>query len=163
VSRSLQSNRSSNQGSIDDLQVYLHNLAEPASGKSYYAWLLADENQSEVPPILLGKLSVDHGNVQFLYQGDQQHTNLLQFTSRFLITEEDANVTPSNPSPDYSTWRYYAEIPQTAIPGDKLHFSMLDHFRHLLVESPELSARGLHGGMAIWRLENARTVLECAT
>ncbi len=157
-----QLNGTSNQGIIDELQVDLHNLAEPASGKSYYAWLLADKNQSEVPPILLGKLSVDHGHVRFLYRGDQQHTNLLEFTSRFLITEEDADVTPSNPSPDSSTWHDYAEIPQTAIPGDKLHFSMLDHFRHLLVESPELSVRGLHGGMAIWLLENARRVLECA-
>ena len=157
-----QLNGTSNQGIIDELQVDLHNLAEPASGKSYYAWLLADKNQSEVPAIFLGKLSIDHGNVRFLYQGDQQHTNLLKFTSRFLITEEDADVTPSNPSPDSSTWHYYAEIPQTPIPGDKLHFSMLDHFRHLLVESPELSVRGLHGGMAIWLLENARRVLECA-
>jgi serine/threonine protein kinase len=157
-----QLNGTSNQGIIDELQVDLHNLAEPASGKSYYAWLLADKNQSEVPAIFLGKLSSDHGNVRFLYQGDQQHTNLLKFTSRFLITEEDADVTPSNPSPDSSTWHYYAEIPQTPIPGDKLHFSMLDHFRHLLVESPELSVRGLHGGMAIWLLENARRVLECA-
>jgi len=157
-----QLNGTSNQGIIDELQVDLHNLAEPASGKSYYAWLLTDKNQSEVPAIFLGKLSIDHGNVRFLYQGDQQHTNLLKFTSRFLITEEDADVTPSNPSPDSSTWHYYAEIPQTPIPGDKLHFSMLDHFRHLLVESPELSVRGLHGGMAIWLLENARRVLECA-
>ena len=157
-----QLNGTSNQGIIDELQVDLHNLAEPASGKSYYAWLLTDKNQSEVPAIFLGKISIDHGNVRFLYQGDQQHTNLLKFTSRFLITEEDADVTPSNPSPDSSTWHYYAEIPQTPIPGDKLHFSMLDHFRHLLVESPELSARGLHGGMAIWLLENARRVLECA-
>src|SRR6266702_3719536 len=157
-----QLNGTSNQGIIDELQVDLHNLAEPASGKSYYAWLLTDKNQSEVPAISLGKISIDHGHVRFLYRGDQQHTNLLEFTSRFLITEEDADVTPSNPSPDSSTWHDYAEIPQTAIPGDKLHFSMLDHFRHLLVESPELSVRGLHGGMAIWLLENARRVLECA-
>jgi hypothetical protein len=157
-----QLNGTSNQGIIDELQVDLHNLVEPASGKSYYAWLLTDKNQSEVPAIFLGKISIDHSNVRFLYQGDQQHTNLLKFTSRFLITEENADVTPSNPSPDSSTWRYYAEIPQSPIPGDKLHFSMLDHFRHLLVESPELSERGLHGGMAIWLLENARRVLECA-
>jgi hypothetical protein len=102
------------------------------------------------------------GNVHFLYRGDQKHTNLLEFTSRFLITEADANVTPSNPSPDFSTWDYYAEIPQVAIPGDKLHFSMLDHFRHLLAESPELKARSLHGGLVLWLLQNTRKVLGCA-
>jgi eukaryotic-like serine/threonine-protein kinase len=157
-----QMNGNSNQGIIDEMQVDISNVAEPAVGKSYYAWLLGDKNQSEAAAVLLGKLDVFHGNVQFLYRGDRLHTNLLQFTSRFLVTEEDAQITPSNPSPDTSNWRYYAEIPQTAIPGDKLHFSILDHFRHLLVESPELSARGLNGGMAIWLLENARRVLECA-
>jgi hypothetical protein len=93
-----------------------------------------------------------------LYRGDQQHTNLLGVTSRFLITEDDAHHPTNNPLLDTSTWRYYAEIPAVPSPTDKLHFSMLAHLRHLLVESPELSIRGLHGGLGFWFVRNTATV-----
>ena len=39
---------------------------------------------------------------------------------------------------------------------------MLDHLRHLLVESPELRIRGLHGGLAFWFVRNTFAVLEAA-
>lgn len=39
---------------------------------------------------------------------------------------------------------------------------MLDHLRHLLVESPELSIRGLHGGLAFWFVKNTFAVVEAA-
>jgi hypothetical protein len=39
---------------------------------------------------------------------------------------------------------------------------MLDHLRHLLVESPELAIRGLHGGLAFWFVRNTATVSELA-
>ena len=68
-----------------------------------------------------------------------------------------------NPLIDTSTWRYYAEIPQLPSPTDKLHFSMLDHLRHLLVESPELKSRGLHGGLAFWFAKNMATIAELAS
>ena len=146
------------QGLNDELQIDLSHIPDPSPGKSYYAWLLGDRNQSETVPILLGRLTVNHGQVHFLYQGSQQHTNVLAFVSRFLITENDAHTPTGNPLIDASTWRYYAEIPQTPSPLDKLHFSMLDHLRHLLVESPELKVRGLHGGLAFWFARNTATI-----
>jgi hypothetical protein len=63
---------------------------------------------------------------------------------------------------DTNTWRYYAEIPAVPNPADKLHFSMLAHLRHLLVESPELSIRGLHGGLGFWFVRNTSTVSQLA-
>jgi eukaryotic-like serine/threonine-protein kinase len=157
-----QLNDSSNQGINDEVQIDLSGIPDPAPGKSYYAWLLADHTQTESAPLLLDRLAVSHGSVHILYRGDQRHANLLGFFSRFLITEEDTSNPSSDPLLDQSTWRYYAEIPQLPIPGDKLQFSMLDHLRHLLVESPELSLRGLHGGLAFWFVRNTATVSESA-
>jgi hypothetical protein len=39
---------------------------------------------------------------------------------------------------------------------------MLDHLRHLLVESPELAARGLHGGLAFWFVRDTASVADLA-
>src|SRR5713101_9642768 len=158
-----QLNANGPQGINDELQIDLAQVSDPAAGKSYYAWLLGDRSQSEAAPVLLGRLTVSQGNLHFLYRGDPQHTNLLAFVSRFLITEDTANSPTGNPLIDTSTWRYYAEIPQLPSPTDKLHFSMLDHLRHLLVESPELKSRGLHGGLAFWFAKNMATIAELAS
>ncbi len=152
-----------NQGINDELQLDLSGISSPGSGHSYYGWLLPDKNQDEAPPVFLGHLNVSNGSIHFLYSGGQNHLNLLATTSRFLITEEDASVTPTVPSPDLSTWRYYAELPQTPIPGVQPSVSMLDHFRHLLVESPELQAHSLRGGLAIWLLQNTQKVFAAST
>ncbi len=157
-----QLDENTNQGINDELQIDLSNIPDPAPDKSYYAWLLGDISQTEAAPIFLGRLTVEHGNVHFLYPGDGQHTNLLTFASRFLINEDDTHNPSSNPLLDQNTWRYYAAIPQTPDPADKLHFSMLDHLRHLLVESPELATRGLHGGLAFWFVRNTATVSDLA-
>ncbi len=145
-----QLNESNTQGINDQLQIDLANLPAPAAHKSYYAWLLSDLNQSESLPLALGRMTVQQGQIHFLYPGDSQHTNLLAQTSRFLVTEEDTQNPSSNPMLDQSTWRYYAVLPQKPAAADAMHFSLLDHLRHLLVESPELAARGLHGGLAFW-------------
>ncbi|MBV9709795.1 MAG: hypothetical protein JO011_02625 [Ktedonobacteraceae bacterium] len=151
-------NANSPQGINDELQVALAGIPDPPVGKSYYAWLLADQNVSESLPILLGSLHVKQGDVHFLYPGDQQHIDLLGVASRFLITVDDAHHPTNNPLLDTSLWRYYAFIPLTPSAADRLHFSMLDHLRHLLVESPELSIRNLHGGLGFWLVRNAATV-----
>lgn len=153
-----QLNGSSNQGLNDELQIDLSNLPAPASGQSYYAWLLGDLNASEEIPLNLGRLPVVHGRVNFLYQGDGQHTNLLSFASRFLITEDSTRNPTSDPLLNQNLWRYYAVLPQTPDPADALHFSMLDHLRHLLVESPEMKARSLDGGLAFWFSNNTAMV-----
>ncbi len=153
-----QFNANSPQGINDEVQIDLTTIPDPSPGRSYYAWLLADRDVSESLPVLLGAVHVEHGSAHVLYRGDLQHTNLLGVSSRFLITEDDAHHPTNNPLLDSSTWRYYAEIPSIPSPTDKLHFSMLAHLRHLLVESPELSIRGLHGGLGFWFVRNTQTV-----
>jgi len=148
-----------NQGIYDQVLIDLHNIAVPSAGKSYYAWLLGDSNQSDVPWIALGKLSVTQGKVHFLYPGDQMHTNLLIDFSRLLITQEDASAPLVNPLLDPKTWRYYGQIYQLPSPKDLNHFSMLDHLRHLLVQAPELKVLGLPGGLSIWLLRNVEEIL----
>ncbi len=152
-----QINLTSNAGSNDQFQISLHNIPTPQSGKSYYAWLLPDKSNSEGVSLLLGKLTVNNGNINYFYQGDSQHTNLLGITSQFLITEEDSNVTPTTPSPDQTTWRYYAQLPQTPGPGNP-PYSLLDHLRHLLAKDPDLQAVGLQGGLNVWANRNIQQV-----
>lgn len=150
-------------GINDELQINLHNIPDPAPGTVYYAWLLRDNTQPSSTPTLLGMLSVKRGEVHFLYPGDSQHTNLLAVASRVLITQEDAGITPINPAPDFSTWRYYAELPQEPDTRDVMHhYSMLDHLRSLLAEDPVTGGMGIHGGLEIWLLRNTGKVVEWA-
>jgi serine/threonine protein kinase len=157
------SNEISSQGINDELQIDLQNVPAPAAGTSYYAWLLGDENKSEAGSLLLGSLSVNQGKVHFIYTGDRQHDNLLANYSRFLVTEEDANITPVAPSVVTSSWRYIAELPQKPDPKDTVHhFSVLAHLRHLLSADPTLDGLKLHGGLGIWLVRNVEKVQEWA-
>ena len=132
----------------------------PSAGKSYYAWLLNDD-PVEGKALLLGQLQVNHGLVHFQYDGDQQHTNLLEVTNRLLVTEEDAGITPITPSLDKSAWRYMAEFPQKPNPLDTVHhFSLLSHLRHLLASDPTLALLGMPGGLDIWLFRNVQKILE---
>ena len=155
-----QLSENSSQGIDDEVQIDLQGLSSPAVGKSYYAWLLGDKNQNETKAILLGKLPVNQGNALLLYPGDQQHTNLLEFNSRFVVTEEDAAMTPITPSPNYSAWRYYGEIPQSPDPLNSYHYSFLDHVRHLLASEPMLNELELPGGLNNWYYRNTGKLIE---
>ncbi len=177
----------SNQGINDGLIVDLQNIPAPAPNKSYYVWLLSDKNQQLASPILLGTLPVSNGKVRFVYQGDTHHTNLISMYSQFLITEENANMNPSNPSPDQSNWRYYAVLPQAAVTNatptsgmatgtpnamatgtpnsnamDMTNDTVLQHLRHLLADAPELTPLRLYGGLVIWLFRNTQKILEWA-
>jgi len=150
----------SSQGITDELQIHLQGIPDPQPGNSYYAWLLTDKSASYVPT-LLGKLQVDRGIVDFAFAGTPQHLDLLATDSRFLITEEDANQTPTNPSLDPHAWRYYAEFSAVPNPSDTTnHFSLLNHLRHLLAQDPKLQAAGLTGGLDIWLFRNTEKILE---
>ena len=142
------------------MQIDLHGLSDPAAAKSYYAWLLGDKNQDEAKAVLLGRLPVNQGNAYLFYAGDQQHTNLLEFNSRFVVTEGDAAMTPITPSPDYSAWRYYGEIPQSPDPLNSYHYSFLDHMRHLLASEPMLNELELPGGLNNWFYRNTAKLIE---
>ncbi len=149
----------------DELLIDLHDIQAPASGKSYYGWLLADKGNLEAPGgiTVLGKLPFNQGKINYLYQGNAGHTNLLPLASYFLITEEDASTPPQNPSPDHGAWRYSAEISRTPDPADRVnHYSLFDHLQHLLAKDPELEPLGLHGGLNFWCIRNVGRILDYA-
>lgn len=155
-----QVSETSNVGLNDEVELDMRGIQPPAPGNSFYAWLLGDQNSGDSTMILLGKLTLVAGNAHLLYMGDAQHTNLLDITSRFLVTEESATITPVSPSPDYNAWRYYGEIPQTPDPQDANHFSYLDHLRHLLSSDPLLNSLELPGGLSNWFFRNTDKLLE---
>ena len=156
-----QSSTDTNSAGLDDqLEIDLHGLASPTSGKSFYAWLLGDSSQSEGAALLLGALNVSNGTVHYHYAGDAQHDNLLATYSRFLITQEDSSPTPIAPSADPHASLYYAELPQTKSRVD--NFSVLDHLRHLLAKDPELEPLNLPGGLEIWLYRNTQSVQQRA-
>ena len=149
------------QGMNDELQLDLSHIPNPDPGTAYYAWFLPDRGQALVQLVLLGRLPVKHAEIHLHYGGDQQHTDLLQHSSRLLITEEDAAVSPHTPSLNPRRWRYYGEIAQRPNPGESVnHSSVLDHIRLLLSGSSSLP---LPGGLRLWLLLQTRNLLEWAT
>jgi eukaryotic-like serine/threonine-protein kinase len=149
-----------NNGENDGVVVDLQNLQDPAPGNAYYAWMLNDMRHMEGSSVFLGKLNLNNGKAHLQYF-DPNHTNLLATTTSFLITQENAGVTPNAPSPDQTTWRYSASIPRIPNPQDTTkHFSLLDHLRHLLAQDPTLSKLNLPGGLDIWLFRNTEKVLE---
>ncbi len=162
------------QGIADKLQVDLQNVQSPATGKSYYLWLLGDSDPMLQkldllapppihPPLLLtNDLRVQNNTVLYTYPGDAAHNNLLSESSRLLITQEDAGKTPTSPSTDPATWRYYAQLPQALIPGTS-HLRGLDHIRHLYYNEDHVKVFALYGGLDIWVFRNTEKILEWST
>jgi serine/threonine-protein kinase len=163
------------QGIADELRIDLQNIPAPQAGKSYYLWLLGDriipaktadllgKAPITVPLLLTNKLPVQNGSIHYLYPGDGSHNNLLSVGSRLLITEDDANATPSTPPTNRTTWKYYAELPQKLIPLDPVGFSALIHIRHLFYNESDIKILGLYGGLDVWFLRNTESILEWST
>jgi serine/threonine protein kinase len=148
-------------GLNDELQLVLSNIPSPAPNKSYYLWLLSDAATKPTRSIALGTVPVDHGTVNRLYT-TPQHTNLIAYTSRLLITEENTQPAPQQFSSDQRTWRYYAEIPQrTPSPGAP-KLGAIRYLRFLIFESNKMIAQGIHGGSVTLVLRNTQKVLEWA-
>lgn len=55
-------------GINDELQINLHDLSAPASGKRYYGWLLGDKEDLETSVIPLGRLPFSQGKINYLYK-----------------------------------------------------------------------------------------------
>ena len=156
-----------NMGINDTFQVTLSNVPLPQVGNSYYAWLLPDQNQSEASPRALGTLVVTNGGATLPSPYvDPQHSNLLIYFSRFLVTEEPKSPPPLDPSLDKGTWRYYAEIPQNPPVRDCIavinQLNVLCHLRHLLSGDPELAEVNLPGGLNFWFLHNVKEIQQWA-
>ncbi|MBA2678511.1 MAG: anti-sigma factor [Ktedonobacteraceae bacterium] len=155
----------SDRGIADQVQINLQNIPAPQTGKSYYAWLLPDnESNSRATPIFLGQLPVKGGQVSVFYPGDTDNTDLLASYSRFLITAEDASEVPTNPSLVTCTWLYFAAFSQaySSTVSTSTHYSLLDHLRHLLARDPSLEKVKLGGGLDTWLFRNMEKILEWA-
>src|SRR5579883_1007212 len=150
---------SSSKGSNDIVTVTLHNLSTPASGQSYYAWLLPDKADDNTQPLLLGRLAITGGKAQISYT-NPDHEDLLALYSRFEIAEQPSNEIPTTPPLNPEALRYDGFIPDTPTPGDEHQYSLLDHLRHLLAKDPTLQAIGLPGGLDIWLYRNSEKILE---
>jgi serine/threonine protein kinase len=165
------------QGIADQLQIDLQNIPAPQPGNNYSLWLLGDKvpepgadllggisTRPVKPPLLLtNNLQVVNGKIDYHYQGDAQHNNLMSATSRLLITEGPSGATLSQPPSDRATWRYYAEIPQEQIPGAAPGFSALVHIRHLFYNETNIQALGLPGGLDQWMFKNTEKLVEIST
>jgi serine/threonine protein kinase len=154
---SSQINVQGSQGIDDEMSINLSHIASPPTGKNYYAWLVSDEHQTPASFLLLGKLTVNAGTVTFFYPPDPQHTNLLQYYSQFLISEENTNSTPTHPTTQKRAWAYYAEIPQVP-DGSLLNLSALDDIRFLLVRGQNIT-----GGIDILFLKGTYQLLTLAS
>lgn len=157
------------QGIADQLQVNLQHIPAPPPGKSYYLWLLADRYPttrpdllgppSIKPPILLtNNLPVHNGIVHYTYYGNTEHDNLLSATSRLLIVQEAAGITPSIPPTDRSTWRYYAELPQALSPNNSFGLRGIDLIRNLLYKEDHLQVLALSGALNNWYFRNIEKI-----
>ena len=96
---------------FDQLQVNLQNILPPPAGKTYYAWL--ESSNSEPSAIPHWELLVSNGGVHALYSSNAGYTDLLAYSTLFLITEEAANSSPVIPFPDPKSHLYYAIISHT--------------------------------------------------
>jgi hypothetical protein len=149
----------STKGIADRIQVNLQNISQPQAGKQYYFWLLGDTNggNTDISSIRLGSSSRG-GKINIFYPGDGKHSNLLLNYSRLLVTAEDADNAPTNPSLDSKDMKYFAEFSREK----KGNYSLLDHMRHLLAQDPKLKEAGLAGGLDIWLFRNTLKLLEQA-
>jgi eukaryotic-like serine/threonine-protein kinase len=71
----------------DTIQINLQNIPNPATGKSYYAWLLG-RSGGQNAPLRLGQLNNRGGTWNLAYTDRSQHSNLLQKYSNLMITED---------------------------------------------------------------------------
>ena len=150
---------SSSTGLNDLISLNLNSLTPPHSGMSYFAWLLSDQTQDSIPPILLGKFQPIGGKAQISYQ-DPQHVDLLVNYSRLLITEQGNTIDLTSPPLDPKNWRYQGSIPDIPTPGDQEGYSLLSHVRHLLAKDPDITDLGLSGGLNVWLYRNTGKVFE---
>ena len=146
-------------GYNDIVTLSLHSLTTPQTGMAYFVWLMPDQGDDEVPPLLLARLSANTRAATLQYVSPT-HTNLLAQYSGVRITEQPALNDPITSSPDPQTWRWEGWIPYTPTPGDTRQYSLLSHLRHLLAKDPTLQANNIPGGLVLWMTRNVAKVQE---
>jgi hypothetical protein len=131
------------------VQVTLNHLTPPSPGHAYYAWLLPDAGHSDTMPLFLGTVTPRSGSANLFYH-DAQHRNLLATWSQFLLTEQNAAMTPLLPSLDERTWSARGMIAQALLPTLRL----------LLAQDPILAHAGWFGGLDFWQYKQCGKLIE---
>jgi hypothetical protein len=147
-------NSQDTMGAFDEVQLTLHNLPNPPSGKSYYAWLATHDDSIEV---VHWPLTVQNGMLtspSFVYP--PHHNLLTSLPYLFLITLQGGNTSVPSFNPDDDL--YYAVIPQMRATTD--NYSVIDHLNHLLTSDPGLEKLGLHYGLRYWLLANTQALVQ---
>lgn len=142
-----------NQGIDDEVLIDIHGITNASSGKHYYTWLASED--PEQPAVLLGLLNVRQDNASLFYQGNAQHSNLLDSGARLVITEQDSTSALLGPSLHRHDQRYTATIPNThpiptstdPLSAEYAQYGLLDHLRHLFSSDPTLAQQGIHAGL----------------
>ncbi len=164
LSSNLSTSENGVQGMNDEVMIHLVDIPAPAPGTGYYAWITGSiESETIWVPLgwLIWTSSATRKSVNVrlgtasLFFLSPQHANLLVAYNRFLVTQEGTIVPPQQPS---SAWIAQASISTLPTPGDPLHYSLLDHLRHLLAEDPALTALGMKGGLMYWLPRNTQQV-----
>lgn len=81
-------------GHNDQLHITLNNIAAPPQGTVYHAWIQTNDKQY----ISIADLPINNHQIDYMYGGDQKHSNLLAYIQGILITSEVPNSTPTAPS-----------------------------------------------------------------
>ncbi len=81
-------------GQNDQLGIDMHNIPNPPSGKSYFAWL--QNTNGDTSP--LGALTIQNSHIAFTYAGNSTHTNLLATMQGLFITTENKGNEPQIPN-----------------------------------------------------------------
>ena len=113
-------------GQNDQLRIDMQNIADPPTGKSYFAWL----QNTNAPVRPLGALNIQNGHISFIYAGDNMHTNLLGTMQGLFITTVDEGNQPQ--SPNESNKVYQASFDANTI----------EFLRNMLYKTPGLPDDG---------------------
>jgi eukaryotic-like serine/threonine-protein kinase len=81
-------------GHDDELHITLTNISAPPAGEVYHAWLQTTKQNY----ISLADLPISNNQIDYMYGGDKNHSNLLSYLQGIIITTEKPDSNPQAPS-----------------------------------------------------------------
>ena len=123
----------------DAIRLILTNVSAPAGGKTYIAWLGADD---DLQYLKLGQLTVQgNGSVSLVYK-DNSSANLVSSYKKFIVTEEASPFSGSTPT--LTSLAFADSLAGPGVPGPS---SNLKRIRNCIAT---FSNTALNLGLAVW-------------